>query len=172
MQCWPRQWRCPKVFYKKNVFLEISQNSLKTPVPESLFLQRPATLLKKRLWHRCFPVSFAIFLRTNTFFTEHIWATASSQIDPDKIVNYFSVKSCLKAVDQHQTHWFTLVSFLCNFGSGRSKQRCIWLFSCEKLTIRRSSRSQMFFKRGVFKNFAIFTGKHLSWKLSLIKLLG
>ena len=25
---------------------------------------RPATLLKKRLWHRCFPVGFAIFLRT------------------------------------------------------------------------------------------------------------
>ena len=25
---------------------------------------RPATLLKKRLWHRCFPVDFAKFLRT------------------------------------------------------------------------------------------------------------
>ena len=41
----------------------------KTPVPESLFLiklkaLRPATLLKKRLCHRCFPVNFAKFLRT------------------------------------------------------------------------------------------------------------
>ena len=25
---------------------------------------KPATLLKKRLWHRCFPVNFAKFLRT------------------------------------------------------------------------------------------------------------
>ena len=25
----------------------------------------PATLLKKRLWHRCFPVNFAKFLRTH-----------------------------------------------------------------------------------------------------------
>ena len=25
---------------------------------------RPATLLKKRLWHRCFPMNFAMFLRT------------------------------------------------------------------------------------------------------------
>ena len=25
---------------------------------------RPATLLKKRLWYRCFPVNFAKFLRT------------------------------------------------------------------------------------------------------------
>ena len=36
---------------------------------------RPATLLKKRLWHRCFPVNFAKFLRT-PFFTEHLWTTA------------------------------------------------------------------------------------------------
>ena len=35
---------------------------------------------------------------------------------------------------------------------------------------RRSSRSQMFFKIGVLKNFAIFTGKHLRWSLFLIKL--
>ena len=31
----------------------------------------PATLLKKRLWHWCFPVNFAKFLRT-PFFTEHL----------------------------------------------------------------------------------------------------
>ena len=34
----------------------------------------------------------------------------------------------------------------------------------------RSSRSQMFFKIGVLKNFAIFTGRHLFWSLFLIKL--
>ena len=37
---------------------------------------RHATLLKMRLWHRCFPVNFVKFLRT-TFFTEHLRATAS-----------------------------------------------------------------------------------------------
>ena len=37
---------------------------------------RPATLFKKRLWHRCFPVNFAEFLRT-TFLTKHLRATAS-----------------------------------------------------------------------------------------------
>ena len=36
---------------------------------ESLFFNkisglRPATLLKKRLWHRCFPMNFVKFLRT------------------------------------------------------------------------------------------------------------
>ena len=33
---------------------------------------RPATLLKKRLWHRCFRVNFAKFLRT-PFFIERLW---------------------------------------------------------------------------------------------------
>ena len=33
---------------------------------------RPATLLKKRLWHRCFPVTFVKFLKT-PFFIEHLW---------------------------------------------------------------------------------------------------
>ena len=51
----------------KKVFLEISQNSQEIPVPET-----PATLLKRRLWHRCFSVNFTKFLRTH-FFTEHLW---------------------------------------------------------------------------------------------------
>ena len=40
---------------------------------------RPATLLKKRLWHKCFPVNFAKFLRT-PFFTEHLLVTASESL--------------------------------------------------------------------------------------------
>ena len=34
----------------------------------------------------------------------------------------------------------------------------------------KSSRSQMIFKIGVFKNFTILSGKHLCWSLFLIKL--
>ena len=33
---------------------------------------RPATLVKKRLWHWRFPLNFAKFLKT-PFFIEHIW---------------------------------------------------------------------------------------------------
>ena len=36
----------------------------------------PANLLKKKLWHRCFPVNLAKFLR-RPFFTEYIRTTAS-----------------------------------------------------------------------------------------------
>ena len=42
----------------RKVFLEILQNSQENTVA------RPATLLKKKLWHRCFPVNFWKFLRT------------------------------------------------------------------------------------------------------------
>ena len=33
----------------------------------------------------------------------------------------------------------------------------------------RNSRSQVFFRIGVLKNFAIFTGRHLCWSLFLMK---
>ena len=75
----------------KKVFLEISQNlqdwirgiqfnlqNSQTCATESFLIKlqaselRPATLLKKTLWHRCFPVNFAKFLWTR-FFKELLW---------------------------------------------------------------------------------------------------
>ena len=56
----------------KKVFLRISQNSLEnTCARASFFSLRSATLLKKRLWHRCFHVSFGKVLRIR-FFKEHL----------------------------------------------------------------------------------------------------
>ena len=62
----------PEVFWKKG-FLEISQNSQKGFLIFSggIESERPATLLKKRLRHRCFPVNFVKFL--TPFLTEHLW---------------------------------------------------------------------------------------------------
>ena len=48
----------------KKVFLEISQNSQENTYARVSFLI-------KRLWHRCFPMNFAKFLRT-PFLTEHL----------------------------------------------------------------------------------------------------
>ena len=50
--------------YIKKVFLEISQNAHENTCARVSFLI-------KLLWHRCFPVSFAKFLRT-PFLTEHL----------------------------------------------------------------------------------------------------
>ena len=67
---------CPKMFCKKDVlrnFIKLTRKEL----CQSLYFNevealRPVTLLKKRLWHRCFLVNFAKFLRT-PFLTEHLW---------------------------------------------------------------------------------------------------
>ena len=67
----------------KNAFLKISQNSMENAcarVPFLIQLQaEPATSLKKRLWHRCFPVSFANFFRT-TFLYRTLPVAASDYI--------------------------------------------------------------------------------------------
>ena len=48
---------------------------------------------------------------------------------------------------------------------------CFWKFHHRCSTnFCRSSHSQMFFKRGALKNFAILTGKHQCWRLFLINL--
>ena len=66
----------PEMFCKKGVLRNFTKFTGKHQC-QSLFFNkvaalRPATLLKKRLWHWCFPVNFAKFLRT-AFFTEHLW---------------------------------------------------------------------------------------------------
>ena len=53
-----------EVFYKKKDVLENFAKFTEQRLFQSLFFNKAATLLKKRLWHRCFPVNFAEFLRT------------------------------------------------------------------------------------------------------------
>ena len=66
----------PEVLCKKGVLGNFAKFTGKH-LCQSLFFNkvaglRPATLLKKRLWHRCFPVNFAKFVRT-PFIIEHLW---------------------------------------------------------------------------------------------------
>ena len=58
------------MFCKKGVLRNFA-NFTGKHLCQSLFFSKVATLLKKRLWHRCFPVNFAKFLRT-PFFTKHL----------------------------------------------------------------------------------------------------
>ena len=67
---------CPEVFCKKGVLKNFAKLTGKHQC-QSLFLNkvaglRPATILKRRLWHTFFRVNFAKFPRTS-FFTEHLW---------------------------------------------------------------------------------------------------
>ena len=66
--------------YEKRCSQKFHKIHRKTLVPEPLFNKiadlSPATLLKKKLWHRCFPVNFAKFPRT-PFLQNTLWTTAS-----------------------------------------------------------------------------------------------
>ena len=66
----------PEVFCKKGFLRNFTKFTGKH-LCQSLFFNkvpglRPATLLKKGLWHRCFTVNFVKFLRT-PFYIEHFW---------------------------------------------------------------------------------------------------
>ena len=65
----------PDVFCKEGVLRNFAKFTVKQMCQSLIFNTvaglRPATLLKKRLWHRCFSVNFAKFLRT-PFLTEHL----------------------------------------------------------------------------------------------------
>ena len=77
----------------KKMFLEISQNSQEnTCARVSFLIKLRATLLKKRLWHRCFPLNFAKFLRT-LFLTEHLrWLLLYQTLDEEKMIYGEKVK--------------------------------------------------------------------------------
>ena len=67
----------PEVFCEKCVLRNFAKFTGKH-LWQNLFLNKVAggyeahaTLLKKRFWHRCFPVNFSKFLRT-LFFKEHL----------------------------------------------------------------------------------------------------
>ena len=55
---------CPEEFCRKGVLRNFAKFTGKH--------LRQILFLKKRLWHKCFPVNLAKFLRT-PFFTEHLW---------------------------------------------------------------------------------------------------
>ena len=113
---------------------------------QSLFFNkvRPATLLKKRLWHRCFLVNFAKFLRTH-FLTEHLrwlllqccllkaalfWKTMLGIIPFQNITSSSNSKYLRKLrANEGSSHWRCSVkkSFLRNFAKFTRTHLCMSL---------------------------------------------
>ena len=78
-----------EVFCKKGIFKNFANSQENTCV--RVHSLRPATLLKRRLWHSCFPANFAKFLRT-PFLVEHLWLLLLSI----KFVNSWSKNTCYR----------------------------------------------------------------------------
>ena len=66
--CYQKQSECPRCSVKKSALRNFANFTGKHPCQRLFFNEvvglRPATLLKKSLWYRCFPVNFVKFLRT------------------------------------------------------------------------------------------------------------
>ena len=91
----------------KKVFLEISQNSQENTCARVSFL---ITLLKKRPWHRCFPVNFVKFLTGRLFLLYvdmrwlHVLLFFCHHLD--------SMRSCWLSLRMHYTlHFYTFAVF-------------------------------------------------------------
>ena len=70
-------------------------------------------------------------------------------------------------VNYHQSLAFDRLYSSCNYHCDRWLSQENFFFNI----VFRSSSTQIFFKTGVVRNFAIFTEKHLCWSLLLIKRL-
>ena len=86
---------------KKGILRNFAKLIGKTILPETYLIRlqasglRHATLFKKSLWHRCFPVNFTKFIRTS-FLKKHLVAASVSRLNVqhNKIL-FFSV--CIQA---------------------------------------------------------------------------
>ena len=94
---------CPEVFCKRGILRNFTKFTGIHP-RQSLFFNkvtglRPATLLKKRLLDRCFPVIFVKFLRT-PFYTEHLSVAASVIMNKTKYCHakLLSIYFCNKKI--------------------------------------------------------------------------
>ena len=71
----------------------------------------PATLLKKRLWHRCFPVNFEKFLRTPFLQNTSGWLHHEEWFDKSSVSIFYNVdtwchwKCCFNSLEISYTHY-------------------------------------------------------------------
>ena len=135
------------------MFLKISQNSQENTLVRAFFFLRPATLLKKTLWHRCFPRNFARFLRTPSP-TEHLrWLLLSLTMLKKYYMwmnsNFTGNLSWNKSKHIHLFLIFMLKK------SGFFNVKLILCMNDFYKHIFRSSHLQMFLKISALKNFAI-----------------
>ena len=127
------------LFFQKQppeVFLEISQNS------QENICAKPATLLEKSLWHRCFSVNFAKFPRTPLS-----WNT-SGQL----ILFFVAFFDFTFRLEKHSSKKCEMVCSNSNFSEVP-----------ERRIDSRSTRPEVFLEICCSENFGKLPGKHVWW---------
>ena len=81
---------------------------------------RPATLLKKRFWHRCFPVNFAKFLRTPFFRTPPV------ANENKKFSHSTPMTNTSRCILRESLFWFSNACRITNWQGNFS----VWKFLC------------------------------------------
>ena len=122
---------------------------------------RLATLLKRRLWYRCFPVNFAKFLRT-PFLKENIWTTASGR-----------TTYCFAKKDHPKKKTVSLNQFLAVFlfyAPWKHQKTSGFLVSSKN--IKRENRPEMGWYAKMFVNISMWLLesillRHISWWLKI-----
>ena len=131
---------------------------------------RPVTLLKERLWHRCFRAKFVKFVRTSFLQNNsgrlllNLWLRC--WFSEAVVYKCFSDQVLLKT----SQYWIRLQAFFCRTPTVAASEFlrqqipfCNWMMFIADNRIG-------FCKKGVLGKFASFTGKHLCWSLFFIEL--
>ena len=120
----PRQEVVVQTCFVKKVFLEISH--------------RPTTLLKNRLWHRCFRVNFVKFLRT-AFFIEYLWRILSGALFGETFVNVLLVKGYISQMFTHQIKHLRLLT--------EQYQRKLTFAASRFKKMKKTKKNRQFYKK-------------------------
>ena len=75
---------------------------------------RPATLLKKRLWHGCFPVNFAKFLRTPFLQNTSGRLLLRNEASGEDLKIFGSLTSLMHTIEAYLLPWLLLKYFISN----------------------------------------------------------
>ena len=110
----------------KKVFLEISQNSQENTCARVSFI------LKERLWHKCFPVNFAKFLRSPfSFLIEHLWCLLLLLVISkfsQQVFTYWEWN--MFKITNKKTRRTSLTLFWCLFWTLNILHVLLWCFPC------------------------------------------
>ena len=87
---------------RKDAEIIYSETKRDQAIDQCMNAYRSATLLKKRLWHRCFPVNFMKFRRT-PFYIEHLWWLLLNA--PDTYNEIFAAASLIRSDILNKNRW-------------------------------------------------------------------